>query len=254
MNKAVMLLSLTLLGAGCAARSTDAPGKHVSHRAHSGPRANPHAHRGGHGCSHKARHKGYKHHTVHHSFADAERWAKKFEDPARDAWQKPEQVLAAMALKPEMLVGDIGASTGYFPVRLARAVPRGKVFGADIEPKMVAYLRQRAANEGLANLKTIHCKADDPGFPVALDRVLICNTYHHLEARTAYFKRLAARLKPGAWLVVVDFKLGQIPVGPPEKARIPPQIVTGELTAAGYKLVKLDRQTLPYQYIAIFSR
>ena len=83
MNKAVMLLSLTLLGAGCAARSTDAPGKHVSHRAHSGPRANPHAHRGGHGCSHKSRHKGYKHHTVHHSFADAERWAKKFEDPAR---------------------------------------------------------------------------------------------------------------------------------------------------------------------------
>ena len=71
--------------------------------------------------------------THQHSFSDAERWAQVFDDPARDAWQKPEEVMKALALPPDAVVADIGAGTGYFSARLAAQLPRGHVYAADVE-------------------------------------------------------------------------------------------------------------------------
>ena len=195
------------------------------------------------------------HHHQHHKpkrFKDAAQWAKQFEAAERDRWQKPDAVIAALALRPEHRVADIGSATGYFTVRLARAVPRGKVWGVDIEPDMVRYLNARAAREKLANLSSIRGDAADPRLPEKVDLVFICNTYHHIERRTDYFARVAARLRPGGRLAVVDFKRGKLPVGPPERERIAPAQLERELVAAGYERVRLDERTLPYQYIAIY--
>jgi ubiquinone/menaquinone biosynthesis C-methylase UbiE len=85
---------------------------------------------------------------MHRRFDDAEKWSKVFDDPARDAWQKPVEVITALKLAPDAVVADIGSGTGYFAVRLARAVPRGKVYGADVETDMVRFLNERAAREG----------------------------------------------------------------------------------------------------------
>src|SRR5690349_4862972 len=70
--------------------------------------------------------------AMHHSFENAEQWARQFDDPNRDAWQKPEDVLDALRLAPTAIVADLGAGTGYFSVRLAKRVPQGKVFAVDI--------------------------------------------------------------------------------------------------------------------------
>ena len=91
---------------------------------------------------------------MHRRFDDAEKWSKVFDDPARDAWQKPVEVIAALKLAPDAVVADIGSGTGYFAVRLARAVPRGRVYGADVEPEMVRFLNDRAARESLGNLSS----------------------------------------------------------------------------------------------------
>jgi tRNA G46 methylase TrmB len=72
--------------------------------------------------------------AFHHRFKDAEKWAKEFDNPERDAWQKPEEILDALHLQHNSLVADIGAGTGYFSVRIARRIPEGKIFAADIEP------------------------------------------------------------------------------------------------------------------------
>ncbi len=71
-----------------------------------------------------------------HSFGDAEKWAKAFDDPARDAWQKPDEVLNALHLQRTDRVADVGAGTGYFSVRIAKLVPEGKLFSVDILPDM----------------------------------------------------------------------------------------------------------------------
>jgi cyclopropane fatty-acyl-phospholipid synthase-like methyltransferase len=189
-------------------------------------------------------------HTHRHSFSDAERWARVFDDPARDAWQKPEQVISALRLAPDAHVADIGAGTGYFAVRLARAVPQGRVYAVDIEGDMVRHLRERAAREKLPNLVPVLGTADDPRLPQKVDRVLIVDTYHHIDARVEYFRRLRAALKPGAEIAIVDFTL-DAPIGPPKSARLPAQAVIDEMQRAGYALAA-KHDFLPHQYFLVF--
>ncbi|MBI2226091.1 MAG: methyltransferase domain-containing protein [Betaproteobacteria bacterium] len=87
--------------------------------------------------------------THQHSFGGAEQWAQIFDDPKRDAWQKPHEVIQALALKPDAVIADIGSGTGYFSARFANMVPKGRVYGVDTEPDMVKYLAERAKREGL---------------------------------------------------------------------------------------------------------
>src|SRR5438067_9283983 len=91
--------------------------------------------------------------THRHRFGDAEKWAQVFDDPERDAWQKPHQVILALALDPDAAVADLGAGTGYFAARLANMLPTATVYAVDTEPAMVKYLGERAKRESLPNLK-----------------------------------------------------------------------------------------------------
>src|SRR4026209_2934107 len=88
---------------------------------------------------------------AHHKFSGAEHWAKVFDDPERDKWQKPHEVITALRLAPDQSVADIGAGTGYFAVRFAHMLPQGRVYAVDVEPDMVKYLGERAKKENLAN-------------------------------------------------------------------------------------------------------
>jgi SAM-dependent methyltransferase len=190
--------------------------------------------------------------SVHHSFENTEEWAKQFDDPNRDAWQKPDAVLDALQLAPTAVVADLGAGTGYFSVRLAKRVPKGKVFAVDIEPKMLQYLGERAHREHLSGLQPVRASAADANLPEPVDLVLIVDTYHHIENRSAYFTRLGGSLRPGGRLAIIDFKL-DAPDGPPVEARIAPEKVTAELETAGYRLVG-THSFLPRQYFLVFER
>lgn len=185
-----------------------------------------------------------------HQFSGAEKWAKIFDDPARDEWQKPDEVIRALKLAPEALVADIGAGTGYFAVRFARAVPKGRVYGVDTEPDMVRYLAERAKREGVGNLTAVAAQPNDPGIPAAVDLAILVDTYHHVPDRERYFRNLQKSLKPKGRLAIIDFTLDS-PVGPPKRARIPADKVKQELARAGYKLVQ-EHAFLPNQYFLEF--
>ena len=175
-----------------------------------------------------------KHHAqpLGHRFEKADEWAKIFDDPKRDAWQQPARVVELLALKPGMAVADIGAGTGYFEKRLAKAVgPQGSVIAIDVEPDMVRYLKERAEREGTKNVEARLATADDPKL-TPVDRVLIVDTWHHIPERAAYSKKLAAALKPGGFVLVVDFTMTS-PKGPPKEHRIPPEQVLKELEQGG---------------------
>ena len=189
-----------------------------------------------------------------HRFEHADRWAKVFDDPARDAWQRPAQVVALLQIAPGMTVADIGAGTGYFLPYLSRAVgPTGKVLGLDVEADMVRHMKDRASREGLANVTAAQVAPDDPGLPAgAVDRVLIVDTWHHIGAREAYVKKLAAGLRPGGFVTVVDFTL-ESDKGPPREHRIPADVVMKELASAGLA-ARVVQETLPDQYIVVGER
>lgn len=189
-------------------------------------------------------------HTHDHSFRGAEHWAKIFDDPERDAWQKPHEVIQALKLKPDATIADIGAGTGYFAVRFAHMVPKGRVYAVDAEPDMVKYLADRAQRSGLGNLAAVQAQPGDPKLPGPVDLAVLVDVYHHIDSREQYFRRLQDSLKPGGRIAIIDFKL-DAPVGPPRTARIAPERVKAELHKAGYAL-REEHGFLPHQYFLVF--
>jgi SAM-dependent methyltransferase len=191
------------------------------------------------------------HHTGQHSFGDAEQWAKKFDDPKRDAWQKPHEVIQALKLKPDAVVADIGAGTGYFALRLAHMTPNGRVYGVDTEPDMVKYLGERAKREGVKNLSTVAAEPGNPRLPEKTDLIILVDVYHHIDSREKYFRQLRQSLKAGGRIAIIDFRMDS-PEGPPPSARIAPDRVKNEMRGAGYTLAQ-EHAFLPHQYFLIFQ-
>lgn len=189
--------------------------------------------------------------THQHGFSGAERWAHVFDDPKRDEWQKPHQVIQALALAPDATVADIGAGTGYFAVRVANMLPKGRVYAVDVEPDMVRYLAERAKRENRDNMVAIAGAPDDPRLPGRVDLVLMVNVFHHIDDRARYFRRLGASLKPGGRVAIIDYRPDS-PQGPPKAARIAADRVVAELASAGYTLAQ-EHRFLPNQYFLIFK-
>jgi arsenite methyltransferase len=176
------------------------------------------------------------------------------DDPARAAWQQPDQVVAMLDLKAEDEVADIGAGSGYFTLRLAKEVgPTGKVYAVDTEQKMLDLIERRAEQEKLENIQTILAAPDDPHLGSAsVDLIFICNTLHHIEKRPSYYKLLLRALRPGGQLVIVDFHKRDLPVGPPVEMKIDKRACIKEIEAAGFRLAK-DYDLLKYQYFLVFE-
>ena len=206
-----------------------------------------------HGPEHRGHGRGDRA-TTEHGFEDVEHWVSVFDDPERDAWQKPGEVVAALGLRPGDVVADVGAGTGYFNPYWSRAVGSGgAVLAVDVEPRLVAHLRDRAEREGTRNVVPILGSADDPRLPPgAVDVAVLVNTYHHIDRRRDYFRRFGRFLAPGGRLVIVDWRAdGEVPVGPPPEHRLPAERVAEELGTAGFVPVG-GVDFLPYQYIRIF--
>ncbi len=199
-------------------------------------------------CGSTPAHPEHHHDHAMHGFANAEAWTGVFDDPARDAWQRPDDVVRALDLAPAMTVADVGAGTGYFSVRLARAVPQGEVIATDIEPDMVRYLGERARREQLPNLRAVQGTATASGLTArSVDRILVVDVWHHLGDRIAFARDLAAALRPGGRLVIVDFTLAANH-GPPKEHRLSPEAIIADLTAAGLK-AEVSPVSLPDQYV-----
>ena len=187
---------------------------------------------------------------MQHRFDDPERYAKSFDDPARDAWQMPSRVIEALGLAPSASVADIGAGTGYFSVRLAKAIPGGTVYAVDVEPSMLDHIRKRALGDGLTNVVTVQARGSSPDLPRPVDVVLVVDTYHHLPNRPAYFRELQKSLVPGGRVAIVDFRKDS-PEGPPAEFRFEADQIVGEMKQAGYRL-EAKHDFLSRQHFLVF--
>jgi SAM-dependent methyltransferase len=183
-------------------------------------------------------------------FSAVERFAAHFDSAERDAWQRPGEVLGLLQLTPTSIVVDLGAGTGYFLPHLSRATPSGRVLALDAEPNMVRYMQQRVHAERLPNVEARVVPGDDPGLePGSVDRILIVNTWHHLSDRTRYARKLAASLRPGGAIMIVDFT-EDAPMGPPRPHRLAAERVVRELVDAGLT-ARVVEENLPHQYVVV---
>jgi len=220
------------------------------------PPADPGAHHGapgphhGHGGVHGSRHgSGHGPQPLGHRFEEADKWSAHFDNPERDGWQRPVELVAAMQLGEGMTVADLGTGTGYFVPHLSGAVAAtGRVLAIDIEPDMVRHVKGRAQLLGLGNVAPRLALVDDPLLDDGtVDRILVVNTWHHIPGRQAYAAKLARALKPGGSVWVVDFTL-TTDKGPPRDHRLAPEVVARELSSAGLD-PHIDAKLLPEQYV-----
>jgi predicted methyltransferase len=191
-------------------------------------------------------------------FKSTSEYIRKLEDKKRDAWQKPKAVIAALKLKRNENVADIGAGSGYFSFRIARAVPGGKVYAIDISPGMLAYINNKTKRERITNIKTIRSTTNDPSIPRNVSMVFMCDVLHMVSDRTSdrasWLKKLGDEVKRGTKLVIIDYKMGKLPVGPPERIKIPADKVISMAENAGFKLLRKDTGMLPYQVYFLFEK
>lgn len=183
---------------------------------------------------------------------DLATYLEKLESPERAAWQKPDEVVAALGLRPGGVAADAGAGPGYFALRLARAVgPSGRVYGIDAEPRMLELLARRAHDAGLSNVVPVHSDGV-PLPPAACDVVLIVNAYHHFPDGPGTLRALAGRLAPAGRLAVVDFH-PDTPVGPPPEHLITREAFLDGVARAGLRVSREER-FLPYQWFFFLER
>ena len=173
----------------------------------------------------------------------------------REMEEHPDEALDAIGIKPGMVVGDVGAGTGYISLRMARRVgPSGRVYANDIQPEMLRMLRQNAARAGLKNVETVLGTETDPKLPEnALDLIILVDVYHEFSQPQKMLERMRAELKPKGRLVLLEYRKEDpsIPIRPEHKMSVAE--VKTELEAEGFRLDQV-LETLPRQHILILTK
>jgi SAM-dependent methyltransferase len=178
-----------------------------------------------------------------------------YENKDRGIWQKPNMVISLLGDLENKTVADIGAGTGYFTFRI---VPKAKkVIGIDIDPRFISFLdsmKVRLPEIYKSRFEPRLAKANDPLLkPGEADAVVIVNTYGYIQNRVQYLRTLVKGISPGGRVLIIDFKKNNLPVGPADEFKVALSQVEKELLSAGFKIEKIDKDALDYQYIVIAS-
>ena len=155
--------------------------------------------------------------------------------PGRDKWQRADAVVAALEIRPGERIADLGAGSGYFTTRLAKATgPTGITYAVDTDEDMLDSVEEATGQAGLPNVRPIRADPAGPSLPERVDLAFLCNVYHHLPDQRAYFARLATQLAPGGRVAIVEALPGGL------AARLfghvtPPEQIREQMQAAGYE-------------------
>lgn len=187
-----------------------------------------------------------------------ERWAARFEREGREVFDHQAEILAVLGLREGMAVADVGAGTGLFTLAIAERVgPKGKVFAVDVQAYFLDHIGQKARKAKLDNVELVRAKQDTVGLPAgAVDLVLMCDSYHHVEQPAAYLASLRAALRPGGRLVVVDYIAieGQSEKWMLEHVRATPEAFRAEIESGGFRFVKAHEGVLKENFVFEFER
>jgi len=175
--------------------------------------------------------------------------------PEREAEEQPEKALDALNLKLGMVVADIGAGVGYMSLRMAgRVGPSGKVYANDLQPEMLAKLRENAAKAKITNVVTVLGDVSDPKLPAnTMDLVLLVDVYHEFSQPQQMLRKIRETLKADGRLVLLEYRAEDpnVPIIAEHKMTVG-QVKT-ELEAEGFILQPVI-ETLPRQHILILTK
>ena len=172
--------------------------------------------------------------------------------PEREREEAPSKAIAALDIPAGAVVADVGAGSGYYTVRLAKVVgPTGRVVATDLQPGMLALIREKVAREKLSNVEIVQGRADDPVLPgAAFDLILMVDVYHELASPQVFVRKLKEALKPDGRLVLIEFRLEDPRVPIREEHKMSVSQLRQELGADGFQIERVI-DVLPWQHIIV---
>jgi SAM-dependent methyltransferase len=171
-------------------------------------------------------------------------------DLGRTEWQNPELVLSSIGDLEGKVIADLGAGSGYFTFKMAQKAQ--KIIALDIDPKALEYIDNQIeiAGDWANNIETRLTPAERPNLEInETDAVLIVNTYFYIPERQSYLQQLSNCIKENGKLVIVEYKIGDMIVGPSDDFKVTPEAIETELRKSGFKSVNVDLQSLQYQFV-----
>ncbi len=187
-------------------------------------------------------------------FEEVDTYIQFLERPDRSKWQKPDEVVESLGLTGSELVVDLGAGSGYFTFRLSKALPQGGVIAIDTQPEMVRHVHRKVITGEWPNVRARVGKADDPGLPTDADLVFVCDVLLHVPKKVEWLRRIHSEMKKGAKLILIDFREGDLPEGPPELIKVPKAEVVQMCKQAGFRLQEDRSELLPHQNYLVFVK
>lgn len=169
----------------------------------------------------------------------------------RDRWQHPERVIRALAITPGDRVADLGSGSGYFTLRLARAVgPAGLVYAVDADEPLLEHVAGVAREEGLTNVRTVPVTPRGLQLPEPVDLLFVSATFHHLPDQAAYFAGAAPLLRPEGRVAILESR-GEGLLRRFFGHATPPARARAQMADAGYELIA-EHDVVTGHWFAIF--
>ena len=172
----------------------------------------------------------------------------------REMEENTSLLLKNLAVKPGMVIADIGAGSGYHSALLSKMVGTGKVFAVDVEPKMIAYLNERIKQEKLSRIIPVLSAEQEVSLPEnTVDMMLLVDVYHEFAYPYEMALSMRAALKPGGKLVLVEFRSEDPNVPIKSIHKMSKAQAIKELKAAGFAFDK-NIDNLPWQHCMVFIK
>ena len=176
------------------------------------------------------------------------------ERPEREKEENTSLLLKNLAVKPGMLIADIGAGSGYHSALLSKMVGSGKVFAVDVEPEMIAYLNERIKQEKLSRIVPVLSTEQKLPLPEnTIDMMLLVDVYHEFSYPYEMTLSMRAALKPGGKLVLVEFRSEDATVPIKSIHKMSEAQAIKEFKAAGFTFDK-NIDNLPWQHCMVFTK
>ncbi|MBC8351820.1 MAG: methyltransferase domain-containing protein [Planctomycetes bacterium] len=173
----------------------------------------------------------------------------------RENQERCSLMLANLGVKPGMTVCDMGCGNGFYALQMAKMVGEGgSVLGVDIQPKMLEFLNERAADAKINNVKPILGTLADPKLPKGTVDIILCaDVYHEFSHPEQMLAAMRASLSPNGVVVLLEFREEDPKVPIKALHKMSKAQVNKELTANGFKLVK-EFDKLPWQHMMFFGK
>lgn len=176
------------------------------------------------------------------------------ERPSRVTQEKPDLTVENLDLKPNDVVADIGAGTGYFSFRMAQQVPEGKVYAVDIQPEMLDAITFLKEENNIGNVETVLGTEEKPNLsPESIDLAFMVDAYHEFAYPREMMEGIVEALKPGGRVVLLEYRKENPMIMIKPLHKMTQKQVKKELKAVGLKWQE-TKQFLPEQHFLLFSK